>query len=76
MKGACTQPVLTFVPYTETRWRLMFGQMFALDIQICGPDLILIRDGSFSVQLNNPLSEFTPIPRLKVAYLLDEIQRK
>ncbi|CAF2875828.1 unnamed protein product [Rotaria sp. Silwood2] len=64
-QGSCTQPILTFVPYTEFRWRLIFGQMFALDIQICGPNLILIRDGAFSVQLNSVLPELSPIPRLK-----------
>ncbi|CAF0853162.1 unnamed protein product [Rotaria sp. Silwood1] len=64
-QGGCTQSILTFVPYTESRWRLIFGQIFALDIQICGPNLILVRDGSFSVQLNNSLSELALIPRLK-----------
>jgi len=47
----------------------MFGQIFAVDIQICGPDLILVRDGSFSVQLNSSLPELAPIPRLKVRVL-------
>ncbi|CAF0730411.1 unnamed protein product [Rotaria sp. Silwood1] len=64
-QGSCIQPILTFVPYTEFRWRLIFGQIFALDIQICGPNLILIRDGAFSVQLNSVLPELSPIPRLK-----------
>ncbi|CAF3177384.1 unnamed protein product [Rotaria socialis] len=63
--GGCAQSILTFIPYTESRWRLIFGQMFAVDIQICGPNLILVRDGSFSVQLNNSLVELAPIPRLK-----------
>lgn len=40
--------------------------MFALDIQICGPNLILVRDGAYSVQLNSLLTELSPIPRLKV----------
>mgnify|MGYP006904163448 CR=1 FL=1 len=65
-QGACLQTVLTFIPYTEFRWRLVFGQLFALDIQICGPNLILVRDGAYSVQLNGLLSELAPIPRLKV----------
>ncbi|CAF3339599.1 unnamed protein product [Rotaria sp. Silwood1] len=65
INGSCIQPILTFVPYTEFRWRLIFGQIFALDIQICGPNLILIRDGAFSVQLNSVLPELSPIPRLK-----------
>lgn len=64
-QGACAQPLLTFVPYTECRWRLIFAQVFALDIQICGPNLILVRDGAFSVQLNSGLNELYPIPRLK-----------
>ncbi|CAF1025919.1 unnamed protein product [Rotaria sordida] len=63
--GSCAQAILALVPYTESRWRLIFGQIFTLDIQICGPNLILVRDGSFSVQLNSSLSEFAPIPRLK-----------
>jgi hypothetical protein len=58
--------VLTFVPYTEFRWRLIFGQIFAVDIQICGPNLILVRDGAYSVQLNSVLTELSPIPRFKV----------
>ena len=66
LQGACAQAILTLVPYTETRWRLIFGQFFALDIQICGPNLILVRDGAFSVQLNSSLPDLTPIPRLKV----------
>jgi len=45
--------------------------MFALDIQICGPNLILVRDGAYSVQLNNLLPELTPIPRLKVKHLIE-----
>ncbi|CAF3486334.1 unnamed protein product [Rotaria socialis] len=65
IRGGCAQSILTFIPYTESRWRLIFGQMFAVDIQICGPNLILVRDGSFSVQLNNSLVELAPIPRLK-----------
>lgn len=65
-KGYSAQTLLTFVPYTESRWRLLFGQIFALDIQICGPNLILVRDGSFSVQLNSSLNELAAIPRLKV----------
>ncbi|CAF2842556.1 unnamed protein product [Rotaria sp. Silwood2] len=65
IRGGCAQSTLTLVPYTESRWRLIFGQIFALDIQICGPNLILVRDGSFSVQLNSSLSELTQIPRLK-----------
>ncbi|CAF0747923.1 unnamed protein product [Adineta ricciae] len=64
-QGGCVQPLLTLIPYTESRWRLIFGQVFTLDIQICGPDLILVRDGSFSVQLNSSLSDLSPIPRLK-----------
>ncbi|UJR25327.1 hypothetical protein I4U23_006678 [Adineta vaga] len=64
-QGGCIQSVLTFVPYTEVRWRLIFGQIFALDIQICGPNLILIRDGAYSVQLNHTLPDLSPIPRLK-----------
>ncbi len=40
--------------------------MFALDIQICGPNLILVRDGAYSVLLNSLLTELSPIPRLKV----------
>ncbi|CAF4742641.1 unnamed protein product, partial [Rotaria socialis] len=63
--GSCIQSVLTIVPYTEFRWRLIFGQIFAIDIQICGPNLILIRDGAYSVQLNSLLQELLPIPRLK-----------
>ena len=66
LQGACLQSILTFVPYTEFRWRLIFGQIFALDIQICGPNLILIRDGAYSVQLNSVLQDLSPIPRLKV----------
>ena len=65
-QGACAQPLLTFVPYTESRWRLIFAQFFVLDIQICGPNLILVRDGAFSVQLNSGLPETNSIPRLKV----------
>ncbi|CAF1028589.1 unnamed protein product [Rotaria sordida] len=64
-QGSCIQSILTLVPYTEFRWRLIFGQIFALDIQICGPNLILIRDGAYSVQLNSVLPELSPIPRLK-----------
>ncbi|CAF2044531.1 unnamed protein product [Rotaria magnacalcarata] len=64
-QGSCIQSVLTIVPYTEFRWRLIFGQIFAIDIQICGPNLILIRDGAYSVQLNSLLQELLPIPRLK-----------
>ncbi|CAF0807683.1 unnamed protein product [Adineta steineri] len=64
-QGACIQSTFTFVPYTEVRWRLIFGQIFALDIQICGPNLILVRDGAYSVQLNSLLPELLPIPRLK-----------
>jgi hypothetical protein len=54
----------------------MFGQIFAVDIQICGPDLILVRDGSFSVQLNSSLPEISPIPRLKVTVLLPQIKHE
>ncbi|CAF0742948.1 unnamed protein product [Adineta ricciae] len=64
-QGTCIQSILTLVPYTEVRWRLLFGQIFALDIQICGPNLILIRDGAYSVQLNHTLPDVSPIPRLK-----------
>lgn len=64
-QGACVQTILTLIPYTEFRWRLVFGQIFALDIQICGPNLILVRDGAYSVQLNSFLPELAPIPRLK-----------
>jgi hypothetical protein len=63
---------LTLVPYTEFRWRLIFAQYFALDIQICGPNLILVRDGAYSVQLNSSLPDLTPIPRLKVRKLFLE----
>lgn len=64
-QGGCPQTLLTFIPYTETRWRLMFAQTFSIDIQICGPNLILIRDGSFSVQLNQSLNELAAIPKFK-----------
>ncbi|UJR23584.1 hypothetical protein I4U23_026573 [Adineta vaga] len=64
-QGGCAQSLLTLVPYTESRWRLNFGQIFTLDIQICGPNLILVRDGSFSVQINNSIPDLSPIPRLK-----------
>lgn len=65
-QGASIQTILTLIPYTEFRWRLIFGQIFALDIQICGPNLILVRDGAYSVQLNSLLADLSPIPRLKV----------
>ena len=61
---------MTFIPYTECRWRLLFGHLFALDIQICGPNLILVRDGSFNVHLNNSLPDLTQIPGLKVNYVV------
>lgn len=47
---------------------MIFAQTFAIDIQICGPNLILVRDGSFSVQLNHSLNDLATIPRFKVAF--------
>ena len=60
------QLTVAVVPYTERRWRLIFCQTFVLDIQISGPNLILIRDGSYDVHLEKSLPDLSPIPGLKV----------
>jgi len=59
------QMTMSLTPYTETRWRLIFAQIFAIDVQICGPNLIQIRDASSSIHSNLNIPELVVIPGLK-----------